>query len=221
MLDRKQCRRAGHPTIHKFLSDSATYTDQNPSGQLRFRLEHFRRTCQGTMSGHNSAYDMNDNGSAKDPVAFRAALRQDTQRMAALQAEPEIAAMVAGDDIAAFQAILRDAFQVRGCTFSNIQQDMVPYIALRCTNRPCRQAQLRIPPCEHGEAHSRGINHAYIKLYEGIQLYLDVVLHQHQIWVEAQIPAMQCGLFLDSHAVSHWHWSTLSDNHYFRRLRRR
>lgn len=63
------------------------------------------------MSTPSGAYDMNDNGSAKDPVAFRAALRQDPQRMAALQAEPEIAAVVAGEDIAAFQAILKDAFQ--------------------------------------------------------------------------------------------------------------
>ena len=37
------------------------------------------------MSGHKSAYDMNENGSAKDPEAFRAALRADPQRMAALQ----------------------------------------------------------------------------------------------------------------------------------------
>ena len=64
------------------------------------------------MSTHNTAYDMHENGSAKDPVAFRAALLSDAQRMAALQAEPEVAAVVNGDDIAAFQALLKDAFQV-------------------------------------------------------------------------------------------------------------
>ena len=37
------------------------------------------------MASQNSAYDMNENGSAKDPAAFRAALRADAQRMAALQ----------------------------------------------------------------------------------------------------------------------------------------
>lgn len=58
-----------------------------------------------------SPYDLNENGSAKDPLAFQAALRQDEQRMAALQAEPEVAAIVTGDDIAAFQTLLKRAFQ--------------------------------------------------------------------------------------------------------------
>lgn len=37
------------------------------------------------MASHNSSYDLNENGSAKDPVAFRAALRADPQRMGALK----------------------------------------------------------------------------------------------------------------------------------------
>ena len=58
-------------------------------------------------------YGLNENGSAKDPVAFRDTLRADPQRMAALQTEPEIAAVVLGDDTAALQELLKDVYQVR------------------------------------------------------------------------------------------------------------
>ncbi len=59
-------------------------------------------------------YALNENGSARDPVAFREALRADPQRMAALHAEPEVEAVVLGDDNVAFQELLKDVYQV--CT---------------------------------------------------------------------------------------------------------
>lgn len=56
-------------------------------------------------------YALNENGSAKDPAAFRQALRADPQRMAALQAEPQVAAIVLGDDDAALQELLKEVYQ--------------------------------------------------------------------------------------------------------------
>lgn len=60
----------------------------------------------------NGPYALNDNGSAKDPASFKEALRADPHRMAALQGEPEVAAIVLGDDTTAFQELLKEVYQV-------------------------------------------------------------------------------------------------------------
>lgn len=58
-------------------------------------------------------YAMNDDGTAKDPAAFRAALRADPVRMEALEKEPEVAAVVLGEDENAFQELIKSVYQAR------------------------------------------------------------------------------------------------------------
>ncbi|KAI7839525.1 hypothetical protein COHA_006708 [Chlorella ohadii] len=58
-------------------------------------------------------YALNDDGTAKDPAAFRAALRADPVRMEALEKEPEVAAVVLGEDENAFQELIKSAEKKR------------------------------------------------------------------------------------------------------------
>jgi len=64
------------------------------------------------MSGGNDAYALNEDGSAKDPVAFRKALREDPAKMESLKEEPEVLDIVKSDDIQAFQELLKSVYQV-------------------------------------------------------------------------------------------------------------
>jgi hypothetical protein len=57
-------------------------------------------------------YELNEDGTAKDPVAFREALRNDPERMQALEEEPDIKDVVLGDDIHAFQELIKNAYHV-------------------------------------------------------------------------------------------------------------
>ena len=57
-------------------------------------------------------YALNDDGTAKDPAAFRAALRGDPLKLEALEKEPEVAAVVLGDDEHAFQELIKSVYQV-------------------------------------------------------------------------------------------------------------
>ena len=57
-------------------------------------------------------YALADDGSARDPDAFRAALRADPARLEALEKEPEVAAIVLGEDVHAFQELIKSVFQV-------------------------------------------------------------------------------------------------------------
>lgn len=59
-------------------------------------------------------FALNDDGTAKDPAAFRAALRADPVRMEALEKEPEVAAVVLGEDVNAFQELIKSVYQARG-----------------------------------------------------------------------------------------------------------
>lgn len=59
-------------------------------------------------------FALNDDGTAKDPAAFRAALRADPVRMEALEKEPEVAAVVLGEDENAFQELIKSVYQARG-----------------------------------------------------------------------------------------------------------
>ena len=58
-------------------------------------------------------YALLEDGSAADPAAFREALRADPARMEALEAEPEVAKVVLGDDVDAFQELIKSVSQVR------------------------------------------------------------------------------------------------------------
>jgi len=65
------------------------------------------------MSGGNDAYALNEDGTAKDPVAFRKALLEDPAKMESLKEEPEVLDIVKSDDIQAFQELLKSVYQVR------------------------------------------------------------------------------------------------------------
>lgn len=58
-------------------------------------------------------FSLNDDGSAKDPVAFQQALRNDPVKMQALENDPEIGKVVLGEDTYAFQDLLRSIYEVR------------------------------------------------------------------------------------------------------------
>lgn len=57
-------------------------------------------------------YDLNEDGTAKDAVAFREALRNDPEKMQALEEEPDVKSVVLGDDIHAFQELIKNAYHV-------------------------------------------------------------------------------------------------------------
>lgn len=58
-------------------------------------------------------FALNADGSAADPLAFQAALKADAAKMAELEADPELRAVLLGSDIPAMQALLQQAFSVR------------------------------------------------------------------------------------------------------------
>jgi len=55
---------------------------------------------------------LNDDGTAKDPQAFQQALRGDAGKMKALEDEPETLKIVVGDDMHAFQELIKGVYQV-------------------------------------------------------------------------------------------------------------
>eukprot|EP00887_Chlorella_sp_A99_P007033 scaffold2.g7033.t1 len=59
-------------------------------------------------------YAMNDDGTAKDPVAFREALKADPAKLEALEKEPEVYKIVLGEDVNAFQELIKSVYQARG-----------------------------------------------------------------------------------------------------------
>lgn len=56
-------------------------------------------------------YAMNDDGTAKDPVAFREALKADPAKLEALEKEPEVYKIVLGEDVNAFQELIKSVYQ--------------------------------------------------------------------------------------------------------------
>jgi hypothetical protein len=58
-------------------------------------------------------FAFNDEGTMKDPAAFREALLNDPVKMEALQQEPEVLKIVTGDDIHAFEELMKSVYQVR------------------------------------------------------------------------------------------------------------
>ncbi|KAI8100478.1 hypothetical protein PSENEW3n2_00000670 [Picochlorum sp. SENEW3] len=63
------------------------------------------------MATDNPAFAMNEDGTAKDPAAFRKALLEDPAKMEALKEEPDVLEIVQGDDIQAFQELLKSVYQ--------------------------------------------------------------------------------------------------------------
>lgn len=57
-------------------------------------------------------YALNEDGTAKDTVAFREALKSDPAKLEALEQEPEVAKIVLGDDVNAFQELIKSVYQV-------------------------------------------------------------------------------------------------------------
>jgi hypothetical protein len=68
------------------------------------------------------AYALNDDGTAKDPVAFREALKADPAKMEALEKEPEVANIVLGDDVNAFQELIKSVYQV---SMANVSKPLI------------------------------------------------------------------------------------------------
>lgn len=59
-------------------------------------------------------FSLNADGTAKDPIAFQTALRKDEVKLAALQQDADLAAILLGDDIGKMQDLLKAAFQASG-----------------------------------------------------------------------------------------------------------
>lgn len=57
-------------------------------------------------------YALNDDGTAKDPAAFRAALKADPAKLEAIEKEPEVAEVVLGNDDHAFQELIKSVYHV-------------------------------------------------------------------------------------------------------------
>ncbi|KDD73661.1 hypothetical protein H632_c1955p1 [Helicosporidium sp. ATCC 50920] len=55
-------------------------------------------------------YALNEDGTAKNPAAFRAALKADPAKREALEKDPEVAKVVFGDDDGAFQELIKSVF---------------------------------------------------------------------------------------------------------------
>ena len=72
--------------------------------------------------------EFNADGSAKDLVAFRAFIQQDAAKLAVIKTDPEVAAVVLGDDDEALQEMLRGLFKVKG---SNSEA-----VAINCSPNP-------------------------------------------------------------------------------------
>jgi hypothetical protein len=62
-------------------------------------------------------YAIHDDGTPKDAVAFRDALKADPKKMEALEHEPEVLKIVMGDDINAFQELIKSVYLVSRCDF--------------------------------------------------------------------------------------------------------
>ena len=67
-----------------------------------------------------SQYEFNEDGSAKDPKAFRDALRADPLKLDVIASDTEIASIVLGDDDEALQSLLKSLFQASDCVSQDV-----------------------------------------------------------------------------------------------------
>ena len=64
---------------------------------------------------HDGPMALNEDGTAKDPVAFQSAIKADPVRLAALEKEgPEVGKIVLGSNINALQELLKSVHAVSG-----------------------------------------------------------------------------------------------------------
>lgn len=61
----------------------------------------------------DSPYALNEDGTPKDPTVFQTALRNDKEKMAALEEEPDTLKIIMGDDMHAFNELIKGVYQVR------------------------------------------------------------------------------------------------------------
>ncbi len=64
-------------------------------------------------------FALTEDGTPKDPAAFQKALREDPVKMEALEKEPEVAAVVLGEDVNAFTELIKSIYQARSCLWSH------------------------------------------------------------------------------------------------------
>ena len=65
------------------------------------------------MAAEDGPFAINPDGSAKDPLAFQKALKEDASKLKALESEPEVYKIVLDGDSDNFQQLLRAAYAVR------------------------------------------------------------------------------------------------------------
>ena len=70
-----------------------------------------RRVVLVGIMSENAAYKLNEDGTAVDPAAFKAALLADPAKVASLKEEPEVFEIVEGEDVMAFQELLKSVYQ--------------------------------------------------------------------------------------------------------------
>mmetsp|Transcript_13614 Transcript_13614/g.18672 ORF Transcript_13614/g.18672 Transcript_13614/m.18672 type:complete len:128 (-) Transcript_13614:116-499(-) len=57
-------------------------------------------------------FDVNEDGTAKNPIAFRQALREDTEKIKIIEEDPQLAEALLGDDTNAMQEVLKSVYQM-------------------------------------------------------------------------------------------------------------
>lgn len=79
-------------------------------------------------------FAINSDGSAKDPVAFQNALREDKEKMKALEAEAEVYKVVTSGDSESFQQLLKTAYAVSDNLISRpiLRVDRHPPVRQQC-----------------------------------------------------------------------------------------
>ncbi|KAK3285678.1 hypothetical protein CYMTET_6727 [Cymbomonas tetramitiformis] len=68
-------------------------------------------------------FEVNEDGTAKDPVAFRAALREDAQKVKIIEEDPQLAAALLGDDTSAMNEVLKSIFEMQKKKAEQDQKD--------------------------------------------------------------------------------------------------
>lgn len=114
------------------------------------------------MTSLTDPYSSNSDGSAKDPAAFQKALLADSEKMKALESEPEVLKVVQGQDLQAFQELLKTVFAVSEPHASSSVGILHKEMSTRCSS--CTLQKLacifswNVPSCYRGlQTHTYGI----------------------------------------------------------------
>lgn len=86
-------------------------------------------------------YALNEDGTAKDPAAFREALKADPAKLEAINKEPEVAEIVLGNDDGAFQELIKSVYHVRlaGRGQGARGPHSMPFCSPICPHTHCRR----------------------------------------------------------------------------------